>query len=275
MYDSLTRQRHPFAYAYRNTKKISENPNNQESRASGWDIYDTKAEFDRMFFNLSSAKSWVVSNINKDYNICETYPKQLILPSSTPERDIREISLFRSKGRLPVLSWINQSNNACLLRSSQPQVSLKIGLFFFSQAKRKTGLSRNRCPEDETFLNQIRTLSHSESLYIYDARPKVNAMANVAAGGGYENIQFYKNTHIEFLNIENIHVIRSSFQKCVSTSLKDPSDIGGNFLLEICHSSWLEYIRLLLEGTVKIIHKLQNGDSVLSHCSDGWDRTAQ
>ena len=42
-------------------------------------------------------------------------------------------------------------------------------------------------------------------LIILDARPKVNAMANMANGGGYED---YPNCELEFHNIQNIHVMR-------------------------------------------------------------------
>ena len=42
---------------------------------------------------------------------------------------------------------------------------------------------------------------------------KINAMANRAAGKGYENENFYSNIKFQFWGIENIHVMRSSLQK--------------------------------------------------------------
>ena len=42
---------------------------------------------------------------------------------------------------------------------------------------------------------------------------QINAMANRAAGKGYENEAFYSDIKFQFLGIENIHVMRSSLQK--------------------------------------------------------------
>lgn len=42
---------------------------------------------------------------------------------------------------------------------------------------------------------------------------KLNAMANRAAGKGYENEDNYSNIRFQFVGIENIHVMRSSLQK--------------------------------------------------------------
>lgn len=44
-----------------------------------------------------------------------------------------------------------------------------------------------------------------------DARPKINAVANQAKGGGYEDIEHYQNTELVFLDIANIHVMRERF----------------------------------------------------------------
>lgn len=50
---------------------------------------------------------------------------------------------------------------------------------------------------------------------IYDARPKINAQANILKGGGYEDCddKNYTNCKLKFLNIENIHQVRESFEK--------------------------------------------------------------
>lgn len=38
--------------------------------------------------------------------------------------------------------------------------------------------------------------AQSHRIFIMDARPKVNAMANIATGGGYENENFYENVEL-------------------------------------------------------------------------------
>lgn len=77
------------------------------------------------------------------------------------------------------------------------------------------------------------TCVRSETLFVFDARPKANAMANQAKGAGtidhgfyvyfsfvthrmkpgYERQDFYKNTRFEFLGVDNIHVVRESHRK--------------------------------------------------------------
>ena len=42
---------------------------------------------------------------------------------------------------------------------------------------------------------------------------QLNAIANRAAGKGYENEDHYSNIKFQFISIENIHVMRSSQQK--------------------------------------------------------------
>lgn len=54
-------------------------------------------------------------------------------------------------------------------------------------------------------------------MYVVDTRPRINAMANRAAGKGYENEAFYENTKFYFLGIENIHVMRTSLQKMIES----------------------------------------------------------
>ena len=53
----------------------------------------------------------------------------------------------------------------------------------------------------------------SHRIFIMDARPKVNAMANIVSGGGYESENFYENVELIFLDIHNIHVMRESLRK--------------------------------------------------------------
>ena len=55
----------------------------------------------------------------------------------------------------------------------------------------------------------------SSKICIYDARPKRNAIANMAppVGGGFEDAGDYEDMELEFLEIHNIHVMRESLRK--------------------------------------------------------------
>lgn len=49
-----------------------------------------------------------------------------------------------------------------------------------------------------------------------------------------------------------------------------------NLFDKLDESGWLKYIRLILASSVQAAEKLYlEGASLLVHCSDGWDRTAQ
>ncbi|KAM5290730.1 myotubularin isoform 6-T8 [Glossophaga mutica] len=95
-----------------------------------------------------------------------------------------------------------------------------------------------------------------------------------ATGGGYESDDAYHNTELFFLDIHNIHVMRESLKK-----VKDivyPNVEESHWLSSLESTHWLEHIKLVLTGAIQVADKVSSGkSSVLVHCSDGWDRTAQ
>ena len=97
---------------------------------------------------------------------------------------------------------------------------------------------------------------------------KINAMANRAAGKGYENENFYENIKFQFCGIENIHVMRSSLSKMLEAcELKTPSMAA--FINGIQSSGWLRHIHAILDTSLLVARSLQEGVNVLVHCSDG------
>jgi hypothetical protein len=42
-----------------------------------------------------------------------------------------------------------------------------------------------------------------------------------------------------------------------------------------CHRQWLAHVKLTLVASVKTARAVESGQTVVVHCSDGWDRTAQ
>uniref|UniRef100_A0A672ZNT4 Myotubularin n=1 Tax=Sphaeramia orbicularis TaxID=375764 RepID=A0A672ZNT4_9TELE len=220
---------------------------------SGWDVYKPVEEFRRQ--GLPNNK-WRISFINKGYELCDTYPTVLAVPYKSKEEDLRRVAAFRSRGRIPVLSWIHRENQAVIVRCSQPLV----------------GMSGKRNKDDERYLDLIREANETTKLTIYDARPNVNAVANKATGGGYEGDE-YQNAELIFLDIQNIHVMRESLKK-----LKDivyPNVEESHWLSSLESTHWLEHVKLVLSGAIQVADKVSSGNSVVVHCSDGWDRTAQ
>ncbi|CAG0918631.1 unnamed protein product [Notodromas monacha] len=230
-------------------------PSKELSQGVGWNFFDLQAEFQRLGVPNDS---WCLTTINKDYELCDTYPRVLCVPTSASTPVLVGSSKFRSRGRLPVLSYLHK-NKAALCRCSQP-------LAGFSA----------RCVEDETMLcNVLKANPNAGFMYVVDTRPKINAMANRAAGKGYENKNFYENIQFLFLPIENIHVVRNSLSKLNDAcELKNPS--MSSFLSGLESSAWLKHIKAILETSHFVAQALASeGVSVLVHCSDGWDRTAQ
>lgn len=49
-----------------------------------------------------------------------------------------------------------------------------------------------------------------------------------------------------------------------------------NWLSQVESTEWLAHIRQILNGTFQMVSKIDTDKcSVVSHCSDGWDRTIQ
>ncbi|XP_038647032.1 myotubularin-related protein 7b isoform X3 [Scyliorhinus canicula] len=255
IYISLIRLSRPVKYE--ELYCFSFNPKQEKNeRERGWNLTDLEAEYNRMGVPNSL---WQVSHVNRDYGVCDTYPAELYVPKSASTPVIVGSSKFRSRGRFPVLCYFCQDNNGAICRSSQPL----------------SGFSA-RCLEDEQMLQAIRMSNPgSDFLYVVDTRPKLNAMANRAAGKGYENEDNYSNIKFHFIGIENIHVMRNSLQKLLDVcELRSPA--MSDFLWGLESSGWLKHIKAIMDAGIFIAKAVaEEAASVLVHCSDGWDRTAQ
>lgn len=223
---------------------------------NGWTVYEPIAEYKRQGL---PTESWKISKINEHYELCDTYPAILAVPAAASDEDLRAVACFRSRGRIPVLSWIHPESQATITRCSQPLV----------------GVSSKRSKDDERYIQMILDANaQSHKIFIMDARPSVNAVANKARGGGYESEDAYENAELVFLDIHNIHVMRESLRKL--TEVCFPSIDENHWLTNIESTHYLEHIRFILAGALRIAHKVEsNKTSVVVHCSDGWDRTAQ
>jgi len=216
----------------------------------------TKAPF-KKFSNYDPKESqWV----------CDSYPPEVIVPSLLETDEILKTAKYRTKHRLPVLvfHYANEDHPVSIWRSSQC----------------KPGFARQRSTEDELYLRIIGNPNKRDTskegpvnLHIYDARPYLNAIANKMNGKGYENLSYYRNTEIFFLDIDNIHGVRDKYKKLIKIANTLSAD-KRNSSLE--HSSWVDSLAYILTGAKSIVEKsIKKGFNVLVHCSDGWDRTTQ
>ncbi|XP_076066338.1 phosphatidylinositol-3-phosphate phosphatase isoform X2 [Oratosquilla oratoria] len=223
---------------------------------NGWTIYEPIAELKRQ--GLPN-ESWRITRINEQYELCESYPAVWAVPSAASDDDLKAVVAFRSRGRIPVLSWIHPESQATITRCSQPLV----------------GVGGKRCRDDEVYIQHIMDANaQSHKIFIMDARPNVNAVANKAKGGGYESEDAYQNAEVQFLDIPNIHVMRESLRKLQEMCF--PHIDNAHWLSNLETTHWLDYIRCILCGALRIADKVESHKtSVVVHCSDGWDRTSQ
>ncbi|KAJ3186834.1 hypothetical protein HK101_009561 [Irineochytrium annulatum] len=251
---SLVEQHYAFQYRKDHPEEASE--------PSTWNAFDPVVEFGRMGVG-SKAANWRLTHINKDFEFCPTYPRILGVPTRISDNVLKHAGKFRSKSRIPALSYIHRTNHVSITRSAQPLV----------------GLKQNRSIQDEKLVESIFTtgsvapVAHNLNLII-DARPQANAIAQTALGAGTENVDNYRGCRLVFSGIENIHVMRDSVGKIMEAVQAADGGPVSKSLLE--KSGWLKHLKALIDGTLLIVqnvHLLNN--PVLVHCSDGWDRTAQ
>ena len=258
IYDALLRLAFPlsqgkqlFAFTYfSNTKTTAHDAEH------GWGIFDMTRELRRIGI---PNEGWRLSPINETYQFCSTYPAVLPVPAAVSDSQLEAVGSFRSRTRIPVLSWLHPDNHSSLTRGSQPLVG-KLG---------------KHSRDDESYLEEISKANpHSQRLVIMDARPKLNAMANKAMGGGYEDEEHYSNMELVFLDIGNIHVMRESLRKLREMCFPTIEDTHWMSNLENTH--WLEHIKLVLAAANRVVDLMDRCRvSVVVHCSDGWDRTSQ
>ncbi|OIV90583.1 hypothetical protein TanjilG_01664 [Lupinus angustifolius] len=247
----------------------------------------------RASMNMIESRSFTLSNdllrissVNSSHKMCQTYPFALVVPKIISDDEVLQASNFRARGRLPVVSWCHPGTGAVLARSSQPLVGLMMNM---------------RSNMDEKLVAALCSKLDDGSrrkLYIADARPRKNALANGAMGGGSESSSNYFQSEIVFLGIDNIHAMRDSYARLreyVDTHGRASSDGMSSFLRHggstwgggnlssmstsvstLGDSGWLLHVQNVLAGSAWIAARVaMEMASVLVHCSDGWDRTSQ
>ena len=225
----------------------------KDKKVDGWKIYDIAGEFKRQGLDENR---FVLSNINKGLNLCQSYPEILAISNNFSKENTIEASNFRTRKRFPVVTYYCKEYKTALLRSSQT----------------KTGLMFSRSEQDEKYLESFR--EENEYLDIYDARPYINAFAMKFKGAGFENTDFYKNTRIHFCDIENIHFVRGAQNKLFQILNEGKIYDNKKYFSSIESCGWFNQISIILEKSHEIVNSLKK-NCVLVHCSDGWDRTAQ
>lgn len=190
----------------------------------------------------------------------------LVVPARISDATLQHGAKFRSKCRLPTLTYLHWAHLATITRSSQPLVGLRYGRSvqdeklvdaIFSSHLYADGASsiaslpvpastvqdegrnyeRGFGGFDAIDSSEAPTSLANQPIYgartnnvIIDARPTTNAYANHAKGAGSETMDYYPGCSKVFLGIDNIHVMRDSL-KAVTEALTD-ADVAPGFSAE-------------------------------------------
>ncbi len=97
-----------FAFTF--YKKTKEGVSEEIKSHLGWDLpsFPTPkerfdAEVKRMEFNVQGP--WRVSDENKDYELCNSYPTHIIVPCVMDKKKLEQVACFRSARRFPAVVW--------------------------------------------------------------------------------------------------------------------------------------------------------------------------
>eukprot|EP00668_Euglena_longa_P046577 GGOE01062262.1.p1 GENE.GGOE01062262.1~~GGOE01062262.1.p1 ORF type:complete len:877 (-),score=204.90 GGOE01062262.1:179-2809(-) len=229
----------PFAFEHYQALVMRDGPN----IARHWQ-YNTEAEFQRMGIVDDPVCPWrIEAELNANYRLCPTYPCKMVVPRDATAETLSGAASFRTKRRFPILTWRCAQTGYSLCRSAEP------------------GTVVGNREADKRLLDSVRTASRCPTLAIFDCRTRIAATGNAVnitkeTLGGTEWL--YPNTDVLFCGLPNIHKVREYYSRM---RLGDAD-------------AWHASVRELLATTQDVCREL--GDrSVLVHCTDGWDRTAQ
>lgn len=227
-------------FFYRSTDTIGED---------GWTAYRPEIEFSQQV----RTDEWRFTYVNRNYDVCATYPNILVVPKNIDDDIIIAAARFRDGGRFPVLSY-RHSSGSVLLRSSQPMVG-----------------SMKRCKEDERLLNAV--LGPGKRGYIIDTRSQ-SVIANAKSrGGGHESECNYPQWRRIVKPIERHYVLLDSLSKLIE-ACNDKHSSMDRWSSRFESSNWLSHINSALNCACLTAQCLdQENSSVLVHGSEGTDST--
>ncbi|KAH0556356.1 hypothetical protein GP486_005718 [Trichoglossum hirsutum] len=125
-------------------------PQRPEKDVNGWILYDAEKEWKRLGVGEDGGSGWRISKINVDYKFSPTYPALLAVPSGISDNVLNYAGKFRSRARIPVLTYLHPLNNCSITRSSQPLAGFRgnrsiqdeklvAAIFASSQPNRQSG----------------------------------------------------------------------------------------------------------------------------------------
>jgi myotubularin-related protein 6/7/8 len=141
-------------------------PKHSERVFQSWSLYDPVKEFERMGVSShNDASNWRISKINATYDYSPTYPAVICVPKVISDNTLKYAASFRSKSRIPALSYLHPINNCTITRSSQPLVGLRaarspqdeklVAAIFESTKPKPKGISSSPAPSSHNRTNSL------------------------------------------------------------------------------------------------------------------------
>ena len=230
---------------------------------NGWDIYDAAKDYTRIGLIGNGSPFRLYTN---NYVLSPTYPRTFVVPGTIDDHVLARAAEYRSRKRVCATVWMDPDTRISLSRCAQPM----------------RGLSNNRSDDDKQLILELQQMARypdqrTNKIWFVDARKRLAAIGNKAKGKGTEKLEDYPGCALLHLNIENIHHMRKSLR--MLTEVCEPLNDAAwdkEWFTKVDESLWLRHIALVIAGSHEIVRLMQvEASSVVCHCSDGWDRTAQ
>ncbi|XP_015204267.2 myotubularin-related protein 9-like isoform X1 [Lepisosteus oculatus] len=217
-----------------------------------WGLSTPEEDFQQIAIH---SERWRLSDVNRDFSVCPTYPPTIIVPRAVEDEQLRRAARFRQGGRFPVLSYYHRKNGKVIVRSSQPL----------------TGANRRRCREDELLLQAV--MDGSERGYVIDTRSPQLAQQARVTGGGFESKSNYCNFKRLHRHLERGKALQESLIKLVE-ACTDQSNSTDRWLSRLESCRWLSHVSAALVAAGLLAECVEReGCSALVHGSEGTDTT--
>jgi hypothetical protein len=231
---------------------------------------------------MESKRQGVLWTINFTFEVCKTYPANLLLPflpnSQINEEDVKLAASYRMEGRVPCCIWKKEAEDTFLLRSGSSIKNL-VG----NTADVKLMNSIIRCTNNFFIVHEGNSISSSkiskQSSYQQLRIPKERELS-----------QELRNSNVESSSEYTEVIETSEYLYCSDIFLNlDVSELGNSYfkLRDLCNSfyniqdsiskekleehwfacldttGWIQKLKQILNSTIKITELLKNGASVM------------
>jgi myotubularin-related protein 9 len=239
---------HDYPFYYRCPFKVLDD---------GWKAFTVEEAFARI--SIHSPDKFRISSINKNFEVCASYPELVIVPKLITDDVLKISATFRDSARFPVLCYYHSETKSSIFRCGQPLI----------------GPTNRRCKEDEVILRYLLSLNAVSKGVIFDTRPKAIATAARGKGGGCETPIYYSQWKYLYGNVPRIRDLHDSLAKLTEACCENTN--SDRWFSKLASSGWLQYVSDTLTAAATVaqcVHCEGTGEvPVVVHGAEGTDST--